>query len=136
MDASALEIVRRWLTAVNAGDADAALALTAPEVRIIGPRGAATGHAVLRGWIAQAGATFETRRTFARGTAVVVAQHGVWRDPASGAVRGEADVATRFRVAERQVVELQRFDHLDASLAEAGLSPADEVPPTSGEHAI
>jgi ketosteroid isomerase-like protein len=136
MHASAHEIVQRWLAAVNAGDADAALALTSPEIRLIGPRGAATGHAVLRRWIAQAGATFEVRRTFARGTAVVVAQHGVWRDPATGAVRGEADVATRFRVADHQVVELQRFDQMDAALAGAGLSPADEVPPTSCERAI
>jgi ketosteroid isomerase-like protein len=120
--------VHAWLAAVNAGDADAALARTAPDVAIVGPRGTARGRAVLRAWLSHAGATFATRAVYARGDAVVVAQRGTWRDPATGATRGAADVATRFRVTNGQVAELQRYDELAAALREAGLTPADGIP--------
>jgi ketosteroid isomerase-like protein len=122
------QIVHDWLAAVNAGDVDGALALTAPDVTIIGPRGEARGHDVLRAWMGHAGATFQTRETFAAGDAVVVAQRGVWRDPQTGDVAGEADVATRFRVAEGRVAEMQRYDELQAALHAAGLTEADRRP--------
>ncbi|HEU4560423.1 MAG TPA: nuclear transport factor 2 family protein [Longimicrobium sp.] len=123
---TAVQTVHAWLAAVNAGDADAALALTSPGVTIIGPRGTARGHEVLRAWLGHAGATFATRATFARGDAVVVAQHGVWRN-ADGIVVGEAEVATRFRVDDGHVAELERYDDLDAALAAAGLSESNAV---------
>jgi hypothetical protein len=123
-----VDIVTVWLAAVNAGDADAALARTAPSVTIVGPRGTARGHEVLRAWIAHAGATFTTRGVFARGLAVVIAQHGAWRDAESGEVKGEMDVATRFLVYDGQVAELQRYDDLAEALRVAGLSEADEIP--------
>lgn len=122
-------VVHAWLAAVNQGDADTALALTAPDVVIVGPRGMARGHEVLRGWLGRAGATFVTRATFARGAAVVVAQRGVWRDAETGAVVGEADVATRFRVDGPWIVELERYDDLASALHAAGLSAADELTP-------
>jgi len=124
----AADVVAAWLAAVNAGDADAALALTAPDVMIVGPHGAARGRDVLREWMGEAGATFDTRAVYARGDDVVVAQRGVWRDAATGAVRGEADVATRFRVAEGEVAELERHDDLAAALDAAGLTAADALP--------
>jgi hypothetical protein len=107
---------------------EAALALTAPDVTIIGPRGAARGHEVLRAWMGHAGATFDTRETFAADDAVVVAQHGVWRDGETGGIRGEADVATRFRVADGRVAEMERYDQLSAALQTAGLMEADRRP--------
>jgi len=119
--------VHAWLAAVNAGDADAALALTSPDVTIVGPRGTARGHEVLRAWLGHAGATFETRATFARGAAVVVAQRGVWRDAATGGIEGEMDVATRFRVDGGLVAEIERYDELAAALRAAGLDAADEA---------
>ncbi len=124
MTSPAVRTVHAWLAAVNAGDADAALALTSPDVTIIGPRGTARGHEVLRAWLAHAGATFATRATYSRGDVVVVAQHGVWRDE-TGAVKGEAEVATRFRVADGNVAELERYDELADALRAADLSRAD-----------
>jgi hypothetical protein len=76
-----------------------------------------------------AGATFDTRATYAAGEAVVVAQHGVWRDGETGAVRGEADVATRFRVLDGRVAEMARYDDgLSSALRAAGLTEADRQP--------
>jgi ketosteroid isomerase-like protein len=121
-------VVQRWLAAVNAGDADEVLALSDPEVLLTGPRGAARGHEVLCGWLAHAGATFETRALFARDGAVVVAQRGVWRGAEPGGAPGAAEVATRFRVAGGRVVELERFAELDDALRASALSLADRVP--------
>jgi ketosteroid isomerase-like protein len=120
---------------MNNGDAETVLALSDPDVAIHGPRGTSHGRAVLRAWLAHAGARFETRVLYAAHGAVVAAQHGVWRDTQSGAVVGEADVATRFRVADGQVVELQRYDDLAAALEDASLSAADLCPFTSGSPA-
>lgn len=131
MTQTAADVVLAWLAAVNAAEVETALAHTAPDVSIIGPRGTSRGREVLRAWLGHAGATFATRAIYARGDAVVVAQHGTWHDPATGAVRGEAEVATRFRVADGQVAELQRYDDLATALAEAQLTPADQVPPTA-----
>lgn len=124
----AANVVHDWLAAVNAGDADAALALTSPEVTIIGPRGTARGHEVLRAWLGHASATFFTRSTYALGDNVVVAQHGVWRDAVTGAFVDEAEVATRFRVEAGHIGELERYDDLASALRAAGLSEVDEVP--------
>ncbi|HEU4885736.1 MAG TPA: hypothetical protein VFT45_26105 [Longimicrobium sp.] len=74
------------------------------------------------------GATFETRETFAAEDAVVVAQRGAWRDGGTGEVRGEADVATRFRVADGRVAEMERYDQLFAALRATGLTEADPRP--------
>jgi limonene-1,2-epoxide hydrolase len=133
MTSASAAVVHAWLAAVNAADADAALALTSADVTIIGPRGTARGHEVLRAWLGHAGATFATRATFARGDAVVVAQHGVWRDAQMGAVVGEAEVATRFRVEAGHIAELERYDDLASALRAAGLAETDEVPADDGD---
>jgi hypothetical protein len=129
VSADSVRIVHEWLAAVNAGDVEGVLARTAPDVTIVGPRGVARGHEVLGAWLGHAGATFDTRQAYAAGDVVVVAQHGVWRDPETGAVRGEADVATRFVVADGRVAELQRYDEgLPVALRAAGLTEADRRP--------
>lgn len=124
MSPDPLRTVHDWLAAVNAGDVEGVLALTTPDVVIVGPRGIASGHEVLRGWLGHAGATFQTRETFVAGDAVVVAQRGVWRDVETGEVRGEADVATRFRIDGGRVAEMERYDDLHAALHAAGLTEA------------
>lgn len=128
MSSDPLRTVHAWLAAINAGDVEGALALTAPDVVIAGPRGAARGHEVLRAWMGHAGATFQTRETYAAGDAVVVAQHGVWRDMETGEIRGEADVVTRFRLADGRVAEMERYHDVAIALQAAGLSEADRRP--------
>jgi hypothetical protein len=59
---------------------------------------------------------------------VVVAQHAVWRDVGSGALAGEADLASAFRVGDGKVARFARHDTLDAALADGGLTVADAQP--------
>ena len=117
-----------WQEAVNAQDEALLLLLSDPDIRIVGPRGTAQGHEVLAAWLALAGLTLETRRTFAKGDAVVFAQRGVWRSVETDEAQGEAEVATRFVVQNGKVTEIARFDALDEALSHAGVSGSDEVP--------
>jgi len=121
----ATDTILAWLDAVNVGDIETALELTTPDVAIVGPRGAGRGREVLGTWLGHAGASFVTQAIYEAGDAVVVAQRGIWHDVASGAVRGEADVATRFRVVAGQVSEIQRYDEVAGALRDAGLSSSD-----------
>ncbi len=124
-----LAIVQAWQDAANARDVARLLDLSDPDIEVIGPRGSGCGHQLLRDWLGRAGLSLETRRVFVRGDAVVLAQHGVWRSVETGEVTGEADLASRFRVDGRRVVQFARHDSLDAALAEAGLRYSDETSP-------
>ncbi len=126
---SPLAIVQAWQDAANARDVARLLELSDPDIEVVGPRGSGRGHQLLRDWLGRAGLSLETRRVFVRGDAVVLAQHGVWRSVETGEVTGEAEIASRFRVAGRRVVQFARHDSLDAALAEAGLDDSDETSP-------
>jgi ketosteroid isomerase-like protein len=125
-----LAVVEAWLDAVDRADVAAATALCAPDVEVTGPRGSVRGREVLGPWLARAGFTARPLRWFCgAGGAVVVEQDATWTDPATGAERGRAVVASRFTVAGGVVTAYRRYDDgLPAALADAGLTRADEVP--------
>jgi ketosteroid isomerase-like protein len=123
---SAIPVVQAWQNALNAQDIDHLLELSAPDIVIIGPRGRTSGHQLLREWIARAGLTLTTQRIFQRGDTVVLAQHGIWQSEATNGVPSEADLASRFRVNQHQVVEYERHDTLARALEAAGMTEADE----------
>ncbi|HEX6798669.1 MAG TPA: nuclear transport factor 2 family protein [Ktedonobacterales bacterium] len=125
--AESLAIVRAWVEAANAQDAERLIALSDPHIEVGGPRGSGFGHALLRDWLARAGLSLTTLRTFARGGTVVAEQRGVWHAPESANVVGEQTVASVFVVDGRRVVRFARYDTLRAALAAAGLDQADEV---------
>jgi len=124
-----LAIVESWQEAANDGDVERLVGLSSPDIELVGPRGKGSGHRLLREWMARAGLTLRTVRAYMRGEIVVLAQHGVWRAVETGAVQGEGDVASRFRVEGGAVVQVARHETLEAALAEAGLNPSDEVGP-------
>ncbi len=120
-------IVRDWQKAANEQDVDRLLELSDPDIAISGPRGSGYGHQSLAAWNSRAGLRLETLRTFARGSAVVAAQRGVWKSQETGEIIGEADIATRFLVGNGRVAQLARHDSLDIALDEAGLGYGDEA---------
>ena len=127
--ANSVTMVQAWLDAANTQNVDGLIALSDPNIEIIGPRGSGYGHQLLRDWLGRAGLRLETLRVFARGDAVVVEQHGVWRSVETGDVTGERDIASRFRVDGERIVQFARYDSLSEALAEAGLTFADEKSP-------
>jgi hypothetical protein len=128
-DHGPIAIAHAWQEAANEQQIDRLLALSDPAIELVGPRGIAQGHQVLRDWLGRAGLRLGTLRTFARDAVVVLEQRGDWRSPETGEPLGEAIVATIFKVAERRVTHLARHDSLDVALSSAGLSHADEVSP-------
>jgi len=127
MSLKPLAVALAWIEAVNQKDVERLMRLSAPDIDIIGPRGSLRGSGVLRDWLARAGLTLESGRSFVRDGSVVVGQRGVWRSPDTGEVAGVGEVASRFRVAGAHVVAYERFDNLAAALAAAGLTGSDET---------
>lgn len=121
-----ITIVQAWQDAANHHDIDRLLELSAPDIAIIGPRGRGTDHQLLRDWLVRAGLTLTTQRIFHHGDTVVLAQHARWQSSATGELASEADLASRFRVRDRRVVEFERYDDLSSALAAAAMSEADE----------
>lgn len=122
-----LALARTWQAAANDQALDRLLALSDPNIELLGPRGGGSGHQLLHDWLARAGLSLTTLRTFARHNVVVMAQRGVWRSPETGEALGEATVASLFRSADQRVTQLARYDDLDTALAAANLTLADEI---------
>jgi hypothetical protein len=124
---SPFEIAEAWQQAANNQDSERLLALSDPNIEVVGPRGSGYGHQLLRDWLGRAGLTLTTLRTFARGNSVVLAQHAIWRSSATGAVTGERDLASHFDVDGEHVARFGRYDSLAEALAAAGLNHADAI---------
>jgi hypothetical protein len=129
---SPLDVALAWQDAANRQDAGALELLSHPEIEIVGPRGSARGRQLLRDWLARANLALESRRSFARGDAVVLDQRGTWRSAEANEIVGEADVATSFRVDGGRVTRLARFDRLGDALRDADLGEEDEAPGIGG----
>ena len=81
---------------MDRADTAAAVALCAPDLEVVGPRGTVRGREVLGPWMARAGFTAPPLRwSCGAGGAVVVEQEATWADPATGAERGRAVVRSR-----------------------------------------
>jgi hypothetical protein len=122
-----LAAVNGWVDAANAQDAERLLALSDPNIEIVGPRGSGFGHQLLRDWLARAGLELETLRTFADGDMLVLEQRGIWRSQETGAVTGEKILASSFQVKDGLVAKFARFDSLDEAFVATGLDLSDEV---------
>jgi ketosteroid isomerase-like protein len=122
----AIDLVQRWQDAANRQDIALLLALSDPNIEIVGPRGAAQGHDILAQWVRRAGAQFTIQRIFARADRVVVVQQGIWRSAETGEVIGEAQVASSFRVEQGRIVRVARYNALEQALDDAELTGDDE----------
>ena len=128
MSLGSLAVVEEWLDAVNRGDARRAGQLSADEVEIAGPRGSMRGRQVLAAWMGRAGFSAESLRWFCGADgSVVVEQAARWIDPASGADRGQARVASCFCVEGGGIARYARYENLEFALTAAGLDESDEV---------
>jgi hypothetical protein len=120
-------VVMNWHQALNAGEIERLIALSHPQIELIGPRGSAFGYAALEQWFMAAGLTLEVVRLYGRQDVVVAVEQGLWRSAETGEVVGQKEVATVFRVQGSQIVSLARYDTLEAALGQAGLMGEDLV---------
>jgi len=130
MSFGSLAVVEEWLAAVNRGDARRAGQLSADEVEIAGPRGSMRGRPGLVGWMGRAGFSAESLRWFCGADgSVVVEQAARWTDPATGADRGQAHLASYVCVEGGHIARYARYENLELALTAAGLNESDEVMP-------
>jgi ketosteroid isomerase-like protein len=115
MTDSALGVVLAWHTALNEGDVERLVALSAEDVEVGGPRGSGRGSDLLREWFGRVGVRIEPLRTFVREQTVVVEQDATWP-------HGEPQrVASAFEVRGGRVARVIRHANLPAALQAAGL---------------
>jgi hypothetical protein len=124
MSRGALGVVEEWPDAVNRGEGQRMLELSAADLEIVGPRGSARGRQVRAEWLARAGMCPEVLRWFCgSGGSVVVEQEARWGDMPGGAVRGRARVGSQFMVSDGAISYYQRHESVDQALRAAGLDP-------------
>ncbi|MBA2579870.1 MAG: nuclear transport factor 2 family protein [Thermoleophilaceae bacterium] len=126
------EVVEAWHAAVNAGDAERAVALAERDVDVEGPRGRGYGRELLREWLEGAGIALELRRAFACGQTVVVEQSARWRSAATAELGEEQLVASVFEVRDGCIARIARHSTLESALREGCVGEADAVVAPSG----
>ncbi len=130
MTTGALGVVRAWQLAVNGASVADAVALTARQVEVLGPRGEGLMlKQELGDWMVRSGFTATPLRWFCGGDGTVVVEQDVrWVDRETGQERGRAVVASHFEVEDGVVSRIARHDKgLQAALDSAGLGSAHEV---------
>ena len=121
-----LAIVEVWHHAVNARDVERVVALTSADVEIVGPRGSARGHDVLRQWTVAAGASFDPVRWFCGADGGgVVEQLATW--PSEEERTDPLGVATSFTVSDGRITRIARQSDLGSALLDGGLTLDDQV---------
>lgn len=123
-----MDVVRAWHAALNAGDVERLLELSAPDVEVGGPRGSGRGADLLREWVARAQIALEPSRIYARHGTVVVEQNARWRAEDGRLIEPQV-VASIFRVDSGLVTSVLRYADLPAALGAAGLAEADLAAP-------
>lgn len=128
MTVDVLAVVEAWQNAASAKDVEGLLAVSDPNIEVVGPRGSAHGHAILREWIARAGLRLHSKRAFVRGDAAVVEQDAVWHSVETSEKLSESVIASVFHVADERVTYFSRHETLESALEEAELTEDDAVP--------
>lgn len=122
----AVETVRAWHEAVNAGDIGRLDSIVADEVEIGGPRGSGSGRAMHNEWIGRAGISLVPQRYWARGNEVVAEETARWAQ-ANGELTPPITAFSAFRLTDDRITSIARFETLDDALAKAGLTDTDAV---------
>ena len=127
MAVKAVDVVRAWHEALNAGDVERLIAHSSENIELGGPRGSARSIQVLREWVGRAGLHLEPRQTFIRDNAVVVEQAARWQLPGSTDAAEPETVASVFVVRDGRIASVSRYADLAAALAAASLTEADRI---------
>jgi ketosteroid isomerase-like protein len=122
-----LNIVHKWPTALNNGDADQLVALAHQDVEVGGPRGTTSGRQVIGEWFGRANVRLNPRRFYNRKGTVVVEELGEWLSPDTGQVIDSQDVATLFIISDGLISRIMRYADPETALKEAGLDESDKV---------
>ncbi len=106
--------VLTWHDAVNAGDIGLALAVSTSTIVVGGPKGEASGHAVLAEWIRHAGIRLAPIVVHRAGEHIIVEEDATWPARRETLQDGQPiRVASVFTVMDGLVASVHRFASLD-----------------------
>ena len=105
-------LILAWHDALNAARTDEVLALSAPNIRVGGPRGSAEGHEVLADWVRQAGIQLTPTVIHQGARALYVEQEARWPEHGDDVT----SACTVFEVADGLVAAVLRYDTLEDAL--------------------
>jgi ketosteroid isomerase-like protein len=126
MAVDAIQVVRDWHDAVNAGDAGRLAGIVTDDVEVGGPRGSAYGRDALIDWVERTGIRMEPTDWYQRGEMVIVCQRASW--PAEDGTPGVPQkVASIFTFRNGQIAAVARYGDLVTAFREAGLTESDRV---------
>jgi ketosteroid isomerase-like protein len=113
--ATVVETVQAWHDAVNARDVGAAVALCAPDVQVVGPKGTGSGHDLMRAWLTRSGISLEPQHPLREvdGRVLVheVAQwHTTAQAPAGAPTERPVDTWVVFAAAGGRLTSVARFE--------------------------
>jgi ketosteroid isomerase-like protein len=112
--ADAIDVVRAWHTALNAGDIDRLIELSTDDIEVGGPRGVGRGSDLLREWFERAHIRLEMGQIVERGEAIIVEQVATWQT----APDEPQTVASLFKLRDGRVASVVRFPSLADALDE------------------
>jgi len=118
MTTSEIATVLAWHDALNTGDVETLVELSADDIDVGNASGALQGHKALRQWASASGFTAEPGRMYVRHGVVVVEQQ----------LAGGVTAASAFRVVHDKVTSVFRHDDLDAALEATELTEDDYTP--------
>jgi hypothetical protein len=101
--------------------------VTSDKLELVGPK--VTGvidHQELGEWIKRANLQLATIERYAKDHYIVLMQHGNWLND-DDSIKGQAIVFTVFKVIDRQVNFLARYDNKEEAFKISGLGDIDKI---------
>ncbi len=117
-----INIADQWTDKVNQRDIKGVLDVSDPHIELIGPRGIAEGHDILRQWITESGIKLETQGHYAKGNEVISVQRATWENQ-----NGHVTIYTFMEIKNGKVHRLGRYDTLDDALGQCQLNEEDKI---------
>ena len=126
MARAAIQLVREWHDAVDAGDTERLGSLVTDDVEVGGPRGSAYGRDALIDWVERTGIRMEPTDWYQRGETVIVCQRASW--PGEDGTPGVPQkVSSIFTFRDGRIAGIARYGDLVTAFREAGLAETDRV---------